>query len=400
MNAVVPQPTARLGFEKEPAMKNTVDKSLWGGAAHFDDLLNQIRECRSEHETQGYISLEIVEQFKEIGIYRAFVPEKFGGDGKTPAEFLLAIEAIAAADGSAGWVASFGMNPAYLAGLPESTLQLIWEKGPDIVFAGCAYPPQEVEIVEGGYIVSGRWPYGSGCMGASLFGVSIKVPGTGPLPHMAVLLADKVQIDQNTWGVHGMASTGSYDLVVDKVFVEKDWVFERGGKPSIDTDFLRYPSLSIAAQVLSVTTAGVAREALDMVIAMGENQSITGAPSIGDREYAQIDIAKAEAKLRASRAFFYESVHQAWNSVVNGGKATPEQISMLRLSTSNLTHECSEVVRTAYRIGGMASTYYENHLSRCFRDSNMPTQHAMMNEITFRNAGAMMFGREPLPGYL
>jgi hypothetical protein len=86
--------------------------------------------------------------------------------------------------------------------------------------------------------------------------------------------------------------------------------------------------------------------------------------------------------------------------VIKDGRPSREQTNMLRLATSNLTHECADVVFTAYRLGGMASTYYDNHLSRCFRDVHMATQHAFMGEATFQNAGSMLFGRDPLPGYL
>lgn len=379
---------------------NKLNKDLWGGEEVFDGLLDDIRSRREEFESQCFISPDIIERFKEIGIYRAFVPKKFGGDEKTPAEFLTAIEALASADGSAGWVASFGMGPAYLGSLPEKTIEKVWGESPDIVFAGGVFPPQQAKRVDGGYLVNGRWPYGSGSMGASLIGVSIQREGESPLPCLAVMPADKVVKDQSTWKVHGMVATGSFDMVVEDVFVPDEWLFVRGGKATLDSDFFRYPSISFAAQVLAVTSLGIAREAIDIISNRGDNVSITGGPSIGDREWARIDLAKAEAKLQSARAFFYDATNEAWEAVVNHGVASKEQVSMLRLSTSNVAHECADAIRIAYKIGGLGSAYYGSHLSRCFRDSHMATQHAFMSPITYINAGAMIFGHEPLPGYL
>ena len=217
---------------------------------------------------------------------------------------------------------------------------------------------------------------------------------------MAVLTPEQVTIEK-TWKVHGMVATGSFDLVVEDVTVPEEWTFVRGSKPTLDSPFFRYPSLSFAAQVLSVTSLGVAREALDIVLEMSAGRkSVTGAPLIGDRIYAQIEIAKAEAKLRSSSAFFYQSIDDAWQSIIDGGSPTQAQINMLRLSTTNLTRECAQVTQTAYNLAGMTSTYYDHPLSRCFRDSQMTTQHAFMGEITYQNAGAMLFGKKPLPGYL
>jgi len=199
----------------------------------------------------------------------------------------------------------------------------------------------------------------------------------------------------------GMVATGSFDLVVKNAIVPEAMSFVRGGPATLDSAFFNYPALSFAAQVLSVTTLGIAREALDIVIAMSAGRkSVTGAPLIGDRIYAQIEMAKAEAKLRSSKAFFYDATDEAWQAVLTHGKPSAHQISMIRLATTNLTRECAEAVQTAYQLSGMTSTYYDHPLSRCFRDSQMATQHAFMGEITYQNAGAMLFGHDPLPGYL
>ena len=379
---------------------NAVDKTIWGGELKFNKLLADIRKRRAEFDEQRYISQDIIEQFKEIGIYRSFVPKSFGGDSKTPSEFLKAIEAIAAADGSAGWVASFGMNPAYLAALPKETLDKVWGDSPDVVFAGGVFPPQKAEKVDGGYIVNGRWQWGSGCMGASVLGVGIMPDDGTKLPKMAVLRADQVTIEK-TWKVHGMVGTGSFDIVVEDVFVPEDYTFIRGGTPTIDSPFFKYPSLSFAAQVLSVTALGVAREAIDVVVNSAKGRkSVTGAPNLGERHYAQIEIAKAEAKLRSSRAFFYEATDEVWDAIMQGDVPTRHQISMVRLATTNVARECADATRIAYQLSGMEGAYLGHPLSRCLRDVSLVTQHAFMGEVTYQNAGAMMFGHQPFPGYL
>ncbi|WP_028294102.1 acyl-CoA dehydrogenase family protein [Oceanobacter kriegii] len=375
-----------------------IDKSLWGGDA-FDALLADIRERRQEFEDQQYIAQDIIERFREIGVYRAMVPKALGGDERSPMEFLQMVEAIAAADGSSGWVASFGMNPAYLAALPLETIDKVWSGGPDVVFAGGIFPPQKAERVDGGFMVSGTWKFGSGCKGASLIGVGIKDENE-PLPRMAVFPADKVTIKPN-WDVIGMVGTGSHDLVVENQFVPEEWTFVRGGKPNLDSDFFRYPSLSFAAQVLAITCAGLAREALDVVQAEAAGrQSVTGAPNLGQREYVQIEIAQAEAKLRASRAFFYQVTEEAWETIQQGGKPSADQTNLIRLATTTLAHECAEAVRMTYEVTGMTGAYSKHPLSRILRDSRMVTQHAFMGRITLKNAGAMFFGHDPLPGYL
>lgn len=377
-----------------------VDKSKWGGQQAFDGLLAEVRQRREEFEKQHHVSADIVRTLQKLGLYRAFVPKRFGGDEQSPLDFLLAIEAISAADGSAGWVASFGMSPIYLGGLPMETLEQVWQS-PDDVFAGATFPVHAVKVVDGGYLINGRWKWASGCIAAHRIGVGIQPDAKNALPSMAVLNADQVEIDKNSWDAHGMAGTGSYDVIVKDVVVPVSHTFVRGGKLTPDGIFFKYPTITLAAQVLAITAAGVARTALNIVLDGAANRkSATGAPNIGDRSYVQIEMAKADASLRAARLFFYDSVAAAWEMLESGMELDRHSISMMRLSTTYLVRECASVVRAAYHLSGMEAAYYGSHLSRCFRDVHMPTQHAFMGEISYQNAGAIMFGKDPLPGYL
>lgn len=370
----------------------------------FQTLLADIRERarREEFDRQKYISHDVIARFKELGVYRALVPTRFGGEQRTPMEFCEMVEDVSAADGSAGWVASFGMNPVYLAALPLETLKEIYANGPDVVFAGGIFPPQPAAFVDGGLEVNGRWKFSSGCMGASLIGVGIspKKGDTLGLPRLAVMPREKVRIEE-TWDVVGLIGTGSHDVVIEGVVVPEEWTFVRGGPASLDEPMFRYPSLSFATQVLSVVGLGVARAALDYLAGMASGRfSVTGAPALADRPLAQMQMAKAEAELRAARAWFYESMENAWNSVVAGNPASVEQTNLLRLSSTHATRVAAEVARTAQMLSGMTGVYRESPLSRFVNDTLVITQHAFMGDMTYQNAGAIFFGNKPLPGYL
>lgn len=377
-----------------------IDKALWGGQETFDQLMADIRARSDEFAAQHYVSDDIIDRFKEIGIYRAFVPEEYGGDQRTPIEFLLAIEALSEADGSAGWVASFGVCESYLGALPLEVVQETW-KNPDDVFAGAMFPLQPAKVVDEGYLLNGRWKWASGCMSASRLGVGIIPEVEGALPAMAVFPADQARIDTGSWDTHGMSGSGSFDLVLEDVLVPKEHAFIRGGPLTPEGTFFRYPTLALATQVLAVTGIGVARAAMNTVLDSAAGRvSSTGAPNLGDRPHAQMEMAKAEARLRSARLFFYDSIERAWEMLDRGDELDIETKSMMRLSCTHLSRECAEVARAAYLISGMEAAENANHLSRCFRDAHMPTQHAFMGEITFQNAGAIMFGRDPLPGYV
>ncbi|CAI3800645.1 Flavin-dependent monooxygenase, oxygenase subunit HsaA [Pseudomonas sp. MM221] len=370
----------------------------------FEALLDGVRDRArlGEFDRQRHISRDVIDAFKAHGVYRALVPKRFGGLECSPAAFCEMIERIAHADGSAGWVASFGMSPVYLAALPLETIAEIYGNSPDTVFAGGIFPPQPAETVPGGFKVNGRWKYSSGSMGADIVGVGI-TPRNGDkldLPRLAVLPRNQARIEE-TWDTVGLLGTGSHDLVVEDVRVGEQWTFVRGGKPNLDEPFFRYPSLSFATQVLSVVGLGIARAALDELSGMASGRiSVTGAPALADRPLAQVDVAKAEAALRSARAFFYEAIEQAWGHVLAGDPVPVEVTNLLRLSSTHAARVAAEVARSAQLLSGMTGIYNESPLARCVNDAQVVTQHAFMGDVTYQNAGAMFFGKQPLPGYL
>lgn len=363
-------------------------------------LLDEIRKRREDFEKLTYVPLDMVEKLQRIGVYRAFVPQELGGDARTPAEFLELIEAISAADASTGWVASFGVSSTYLAALPRETFEHIYGTDPDTVFAGAIFPPQAVDRTANGFRVSGRWPYCSGCMGASLIGAGIKVDEAGGgLPRMAVMPREAVSI-KHVWDTVGLAATGSHDIVVDGVEVDEAWSFVRGRPSPREEPIFRYPSMALAAQVLAVVGLGTAREALDHIYGEAlDGTSITGAPSLGARAYVQAEIGQAEARLRAARAFFYDTIGEAWETVLRGDEVEQALRVRLRLCATQAANEGADVARAAFRMGGASAIARGHPLVRCMLDAAAVAQHAFLGLGTWTSAGAGLVGQKTPPGY-
>lgn len=368
--------------------------------APLQPLLADIRGRRAELHALGHVPQDIVARFQAAGIYRAFVPEQLGGSGMSPMDFLKLIEAISAADGSAGWVASFGFATKYLSSLPADTLAEIYRDTPDVVFAGAVFPPQLAVRDGSGVRVSGKWGFGSGCMGASLIGVGIKLEGEGGgLPRMAVMPRDKVTIREN-WDTIGMFATGSHDLVVEDIHVPEHYTLIRGAAPSIDTAIYRYPTMAMAAQVLSIVGAGVAREAIEEIKRLASSKnSITGAPSIADRPGFQIALAQVEAQLRSARAWFYEVTEAVWGKCTAGDEVTLEDAALLRIACTHIARTGADVARRAFELSGTTGIFNSHPLSRLLLDALVVGQHAFMNDSTWQSGGGMLVGKAAPPGY-
>ncbi|WP_068079360.1 acyl-CoA dehydrogenase family protein [Novosphingobium rosa] len=369
--------------------------------AIHDDFIARLKARRAEFAALGQLPADVVEDLRKLGVYRALVARRYGGDECSPMAFLEMVERLSQADGSVGWVASFGVSCMYLASLPEATLRQLYANGPDVIFAGALFPPQEAQRVAGGIQVSGRWKFGSGSTGADLIGVGVKLADAddGGLPRMAVIPAHKVTIEPN-WDVIGLQGTGSHDLLVENVIVPEEWTFVRGGTPTIDSPLYRYPSMAFAAQVLAIVGLGVARAALDTITQMaGGRASITGAPTLADRAYVQSEIAKSEAALRSARAFFYEATQDAWATLEAGETLSVKQIGLLRLASTHAARAGADVTQKAFTLSGTTGIYRDHALAGQLQDALVVAQHAFLSEGTWQNAGKVLLGLQNAPGF-
>src|SRR5699024_9102080 len=312
----------------------------------FQEALDVLRDRRDEFTDQGHVPRDYVRLLKRAGIYRASTPSTFGGEPMAPTDFLDRIEQISAVDPATGWVASFGSSLTYLTALPLEVQAELYADGPDVVYAGALFPMLEAEVVEGGFRCTGRWQFASGSAGADILGVGLKDP-SDPRPRNAVIFPDEAEIIEN-WDVSGMRATGSNDIKLDGVFVPHERTFIRGGESNVDAPLYRYPALAYAAQVLAVTGVGAARGALDCVREVGSQRtSLTGGNRRGTTGTFQLGLARAEARLRSARAWFYETTDEAWQTVLAGDAVSDEQKVLLRLATSHAAHESRAVVLAA-----------------------------------------------------
>ncbi|WP_343725218.1 acyl-CoA dehydrogenase family protein [Herbaspirillum huttiense] len=360
----------------------------------MDTLIAEVTARRDEFDQLGHVPRDIVATMKKAGIFRSGTPRKFGGEALAPAPFLAMVERISKADGSAGWVAAFGSANTYLAALPIETQRKIYASGPDQVYAGGLYPLQEAKAVPGGWEITGRWHFASGCKGADWIGVGIKDSsgpddGTPKPALMAVMPASEIEIIDN-WNVVGMQGTGSHDTRLKDKFVAHEWTCARGAAGLIDEPLYRYPALAYQAEVHAAVNIGLARAALDIVTDMaGGAKIMPGALRLADRAYYKIKLGVSEAKWRSARMFFYDACEQAWEQIVAGNPVTEEIDMMLKLSATYAARVSMEVVNDAYQAAGMAAIQRTHRLQRIVRDAMVVTQHAALSELNYESAGAL-----------
>jgi alkylation response protein AidB-like acyl-CoA dehydrogenase len=318
---------------------------------------------------------------------------------------IAALEAVSAADGATGWTLMIGVETVGIAtaALAPSVAAALLHDRPNVVFSGAINPLGRATPVVGGYVVSGQWPYASGCEGADYFwGGCILVDHTGEPLRTAggyrqarqVIVPQSSYTVDRTWDAAGLRGSGSHDVVVSEVFVPDDFVTDiYGAGLRVDTPLFRLPIFSrLAFNKIGVAT-GVARAALDAFRTLAtEKTPFTTRALLRERPQAQLAVAEAEARLRAARAFVFEAVSDVWDATCDGREATAEEQAMVRLACSHCCAEAVRAVEIVYAQAGITASSPSSPLERAIRDVRVVPQHVMVAPGAIAAAGRVLLG--------
>jgi alkylation response protein AidB-like acyl-CoA dehydrogenase len=381
-------------------------------AASADRLLAAVRELAiasraPEIEEARRLPPDLVERLREIGFFRMLLPRRWGG---LEIDFPSSVEILAelsAGDGSVGWSSMIGCEtPQLFALLPEATFDAIYAESPDVIVAGAFAPRGTAEPIDGGaggYRVSGRWSFASGCQHARwLFGNCVVTSGGQPVPgpvpgapqlRCAVLPASAWTI-HDTWRTSGLRGTGSHDIEIRNAVVAKEWTFDLfGGDPFTREALFGAPLLQFSTHIGAVAL-GIAEGALrDLTAFAGTNKTRLYAKSaLAESPLFQYRLGHAEADVAAARALLLARANELWSHARGAGVPRSMQTPVLQ-TTAWVAETATRAVDACYTAGGGSALYSDSPLQRRLRDIHALTQHASVQESVFATAGAERLGR-------
>jgi indole-3-acetate monooxygenase len=369
------------------------------------DLAPSISARSAEIDAGRRLPPDLVAQLKAAGCFRMFVPKSHGGlDVDVPASMEI-IETLATADGSTGWVVMIGSEtPMFLALLSRKRFDRLYANGPDVIIGGAFAPRGQAEVVDGGYRVSGRWSFASGCQHSDwLFGNCVVTEEGKPRPGLipgnpearAMMFAPpKAQII-DTWSVNGLRGTGSHDIAVENLVVPADDTFDIFlGQSSVPGPSMAEPLLYAALHIGTVAI-GIAQRALTEIVALANTNKrrLYASASLAESPLFQFRLGQADASLRAARNLLRSETERVWNSAVAGIPISIDGRAPVMAAITWAVHTCSAVVDSCYKAGGGTSPYDGSSLQRCMRDIQTLTQHAAVAESWLTTSGAALLGR-------
>lgn len=365
-------------------------------------LRPQIESFADEAERLCRLPDGLVQIFRDEGIFNMSRPVNRGGMNLDLLTTLAVIEEISIADASAGWCAAIGSGSIGTLPLREDAAARVYRPG--VCLAGVGSPSGRAQVAEGGYVLTGRWAYASGCTHSEwTFLGSVVIdgdkprlgPNGGPDFRQVVVQMSDVEIIE-TWDVAGLRGTGSHDIAVADLFVPEEFTVAVTLGSSAPNAQFGIPMFTLFGIALVPVALGAARRAIDELIDMAQGKTPMLSPSkLRDKPVVQHEIARAEGMLQASRAYLYEIVQELVRAAESGDEISMALRGRVKLASTHAVQSAAEAAAIAYRLGGGASNYSRSPLQRCFRDVNAVTQHFVVAPSNYEVVGRVLMGLEP-----
>jgi 3-hydroxy-9,10-secoandrosta-1,3,5(10)-triene-9,17-dione monooxygenase len=366
------------------------------------DIVPVLRERAQKCEEARVLLPENEKLLHETGLFRYHQPKRFGG---MELPFIAVVDIVAElARGcpSTAWnVGNLGCHHWILGYYEPETQHEVWDRNPDVLIASSiALAAGRGRRTEGGFIVSGRWPFSSGVDNSDWNMLAVTVYEDDKAVDWRLCLVPKSDYRiLDTWYAMGMVGTGSKDIEVKEVFVPERRALalarcrgglEHPGAALNNGPLFRVPIVASAGHPLSATALGTAEGAFEHVLSAFKTRvgTYTGA-KVSEFQAVQVKLARARCLIDSARYLMRESAlaFQEQSLDIEG---------KLRLRAQNAfaVAQSREAVETLWSFYGANAIYTRDPLQRYLRDVQAASQHFSFN---FDIAGAA-FGNVALGG--
>ncbi len=371
------------------------------------------REAAPQTEQQRHVSKALIDQMRDAELFRVMQPARFGGFEYGYEVFIELVSAVAAGDGSTGWVYSLGaVHPWFIACYPEEAQQEVWSDDRDAI-AAVSYAPTGKAVAEGdGYRLSGRFGFASGCDNAGWAILGGMLPQKDSVkPGFFLIPRSQFRIHDD-WFTVGLAGTGSKTLVVEDQFVPAYRVVTvadllTGNGPGAATNpnaLYRQPMLAVVPHCLVAPALGMARGALESFKEQVTGRVTRGAVAGGNNRMTefvtvQMRVAEATASIDAAQLMMHRDIEETLAATA-AGKADIALRMRNRLTHSFATKLLTQAVDAIFAAGGGGALGLHHPVQRFWRDIHAASSHISLNwDSVSAMYGQHVFGLEPKGQY-
>ena len=374
--------------------------------ARARDLAPLIAAEAGAIERSRRLTQPVLEELHAARLFRMLYPRAVGGDEIEPAAYIDAVGELARADGSVGWCVSIansiGLFAPYLE--PEAARTVF---GPPR--ATCAWgPPNECRgvAVPGGYRVTGRWDFASGCRHSSWMGAhgtvvepdgSLRLNQLGrPTVLTWLFPAERAQLLDN-WDPIGLRGTASESYMVEDLFVPEEFTGTRED-PTLRREpgpLYAFPQQTLYSVGIAAVALGIARGMLEAFIELALRKTPRGTGRLADNAVIQAEVARAEARLGAARSYLIDTVTEVYRRAGSSAPIVVPDRARARLAGSNAITSAVAVANSIYKAAGVDAIFPGSPFERRFRDMHTLSQQIQSRDAHYETVGQVLLGQPP-----
>ena len=389
---------------------STAPDSDDGIVARARDARPLIREHALRGEQERRVTTEVVEAIADAGIYRMSVPRRYGGYETRLRTQVDALAEIAAACGSAGFMALLQVGCSFIASLfPDEAQDEIFAS-PDVRLSGTLIPDATAVASAGGYVVNGTSAFATGCQNADWHLLTTRLisgdPAAGPPEPlwMAIPMADLEIMDD--WYVSGLSGSGSNSVTARDVYVPAHRVLPVGpmlggvfpSAANAADPFYRMPVLLLFCAWAAPGALGLARSALAEFTERSHRRGITYTSYARQDEapVTHLQVAEAAMKIACAELLADQVVGVIESKAATGDPYTQQERARIRAQGGYLTRLCKEAADLLGSASGASSLRSDVPIQRTIRDLHAFSLHSFINPATSLELyGRVLSGLDP-----
>ena len=389
-------------------MKNENAVRELRGDALKNELVGRARELvpllaknAAKTEADRRVVEENITAIKDAGLFRIMQPRRLGGLETDMRTKLEVSRELARGCGSTSWVTTLLNVCSWFVGTASDEQQRdVWGGDPDARVAGVLAPSAVSRYAEGGQIVTGKWPWASGCLHAQwgLVGLPVMDKNGAPIDQGLAVVPMKDLKIEDTWFVAGMRGTGSNTLVAEEVFIPNHRILSipkaiglEHGTPFSEEALYRSAFVPVAVLVLAGPQLGLAAAALEYTLSMAGKRGVSY--TVYDKQMnaptVQLNVAEAAAMIDTAHLHAYRAAADIDEAARSGRKMTYTERARVRMDTGWSVKHAREAIRHLVTAHGAGSFADSSPMQRLWRDSEVASRHAVINP----DISAEVYGR-------
>ena len=354
---------------------------------------------------------ESVAAVVEAGLIGILRPKRYGGPGLELSDMIDVADLLAEGCPGTAWDYGVWELHNWIVGmLPEQGQAEVFGSDANLVICCGVFNPAQAHArrVEGGYMLKGRWSYGSGSTHANWACSVAMVPSDveGAAPEARMFVFPNTDFDVlDTWHVTGLSSTGTHDFCIrDEVFVPEHRTLSGaevygGTAPGAllhDEATFRLPVLPGAHLFGAATAAGATRAAITEF----RNLTAKRVRVNGTKQYEAAAplarIARAIIDAEAAIVLLRKTVRDVEAEVRAGRALTLEQRAKVRMVSGYVPDLCRQAVTSLVGASGVTALAEGNELIALLLDVTGMANHASTDyDLGPENYGRVLMGLDP-----